>query len=305
MATSRVVWAIGIISVVGGVGAVLPAQTPASHDFEVASVKPNTSRDGERTFDLRPGGGFTATYATVRDLVQFAYQLPDGHLRHDSQIAGGPSWINSDRFDVVAKAEGMPAGLDADRAAGAARRLDIDAIEQVRLMVRRLLADRFKLTTHTESRALPVYALVTARRDGKLGPQLRKTDTDCVALSDAGRRPPQPTSGGVPCGGFTRSGPGRMTGHAVTMSTLATSFPESIGRVVLDRSGLTGVFDLDLEWTPDQPSRPGEASAGRSSAADGPSIFTAVQEQLGLKLRSERDPVNVLVIDRADHPTED
>ena len=274
-----------------GLAAQSSAADASSPVFEVASVKPHKSADGERSGNFGPGGRVTLTNATLRDLVQLAYQLPDGHLRHDSQISGGPGWINSDRFDVVAKAEGMPAGLDASSIpAGAARSGEIAAIDRVRLMLRKLLADRFKLAVHNETRELPVYALVVARSDGKLGAQLRKVDVDCAALREGGRPSPPHEPGKAACGGFRGLGPGRITGHALTMSMIASWFPESLGRIVLDRTGLSGVFDLDLEWTPDP---------------SGPSIFTAVQEQLGLKLESSKGPVDVLVIESVEQPTPD
>jgi uncharacterized protein (TIGR03435 family) len=168
-----------------------------------------------------------------------------------------------------------------------------------------MLADRFRLTVHNETRQLPVYALVVARRDRRLGPQLHKVEIDCAAEYEnaRGRVPPEP--GKAACGGFTGRGPGRMTGHAVTMSMLATSFPGSVGRIVVDRTGLGGVFDLDLTWLPEQMPQRAEPPSNAPLPADGPSIFTAVQEQLGLKLDSQRSPVDVLVIDRAEHPTQD
>ena len=305
MATSHALWVIGIVSGVCGIAGVPSAQTPPGPAFEVASVKPNTSRDGERGLDLSPGGRFTATYATLRDLITLAYQLPTGHLRHDSQIVGGPGWINSDRFDIVAKADPSPAGSVADRPAGAVRPRDVDAIDQFRLTLRKLLADRFRLTVHNETRQLPVYALVLARRDRRLGPQLHKVEIDCAAQYENARGPAPPAPGTAACGGFTGLGPGRMTGHAVTMSMLATSFPGSVGRVVVDRTGLGGVFDLDLTWLPEQTPQRAEPPPNAPLPGDGPSIFTAVQEQLGLKLDSQRSSVDVLVIDRAEHPTQD
>src|SRR4029077_16353876 len=137
-------------------------------------------------------------------------------LRDNSQIAGGPSWINSDHFDVVAKAEGMPAGLNSNVAAGAARPGEITAIEQVRLMLRTLLADRFKLTVHSQLMNRPVYALVIARKDGRLGPTLHKIEIDCAALRDGVPRSARPDPGRAGCGGFKLLRPGRLTGHAVS-----------------------------------------------------------------------------------------
>jgi len=286
--------------IVAGVHA-LTAQTPPSPEFEAASVKQNTSVNGRRNMELTPGGRFVATYATLRELVTLAYTLPSGRVRDDSQISGGPSWINSDRFDVVAKAAGMPAGLNSSVAAGAARPGETNAIAQVRLMLRTLLADRFKLTVHNEIMNRPVYALVVARRDGRLGPQLHKVVIDCAASRDGGQPPARPEPGKAGCGGFRLLRPGRLTGHTVTMALLAVSFPGSVGRVVLDRTGLSGVFDLDLEWTPEEAS----SSTGAPLPADGVSIFTAVQEQLGLKLEPTESPLDVLVIDHVEKPTPD
>ena len=285
----------------------LAAQTAAADGpaFEVASVKLNTSRAGERNFDLAPGGRFTATRATLRDLITVAYQLPNGRLRDDSQIAGGPSWIDSDRFDIVAKAEGDSARIDAGGiSAGAARPAEISAIDQVRLMLRALLADRFKLTVRNEVRELPVFALVMARNDGRLGPQLHKVDVDCAAQRGDGSRGAPPDAVRAFCGGFSGRGLGHTSGHAVPMSMVAKFLEGSVGRVVTDRTGLVGRFDLDLQWTPDQPQQP-DALEPVPIDPNGVSIFTAVQEQLGLKLESQNNPVDVLVIDRAERPTPD
>jgi uncharacterized protein (TIGR03435 family) len=306
--TFRRTWllAMGGIVVVGAVHALraqAPANDPKLPAFEVASVKPNKSRDGDRSFGLA-SGRFTATRSTLRELVGLAYQLQDGRLRHDSQISGGPNWINSDHFDIVAKAEGDSFGFDAAIPAGAARPGEISAIDQVRMMLRTLLADRFKLTVHSEMRELPIYALVMARNDGKLGPQLRRADLDCVALRDDGRGSASPEPRKAICGGFRGLGPGGSTGHAVPMSLLAKHVEGSVDRVVLDRTGLTGRFDLDLQWTPDQPQRPG-APESRTVDPNGVSIFTALQEQLDLKLESTKGPVDVLLIDHVERPTPD
>jgi uncharacterized protein (TIGR03435 family) len=173
-------------------------------------------------------------------------------------------------------------------------------------MVRTLLADRFKLTVHDEVRDLPVYALVTARSDGRPGPQLRRVEVDCAALYDDGPRPATPGPGKDACGAFRGLGTSRITGHAVTMLMLANLVVRgSVGRMVLDRTGLSGAFDLDLEWTPERTALSADASPGAPPASEGPSIFTALQEQLGLKLDSRRGPVDVLVIDHVERPTED
>jgi uncharacterized protein (TIGR03435 family) len=257
---------------------VADAKRPA---FEVASIKPNVSGDWRNGQSTQPGGRFTARNVTLRFLIQGAYgRLPD------FLVSGGPSWIDSDRFDIVAKAEGNPTP------------------EQFGVMVRTLLAERFNLSLHNEIRQLPVYALVMARRDGKVGPQMQIAAVDCPG--GRGNTPPpehQPSS----CGMHLSPG-GHLSAGGVTMVQVAQALSRQVNRVVLDRTRLTGQFDLNLEWTPG----PGEFQlpvpadgprTGDPSPVSGPSIFTALQEQLGLKLNSEKGPVNVLAVDRAERPT--
>jgi uncharacterized protein (TIGR03435 family) len=189
-------------------------------------------------------------------------------------------------------------------------------------MIRALLADRFKLVVHNETKEMPIYALVLARSDGKLGPQLKVSETDCAAMMAAGRGrgrgpammpPPGPPQPGAPppppppCG--IRIGPGNMGVGGSPMTQVATTLSQFAGRIVMDKTGLTGNYDFTLMWTPDQmPQRPPGAPEplinGVPIDPNGPSLFTAIQEQLGLKLDSQRGQVTVLVIDRAEHPTE-
>ena len=172
------------------------------------------------------------------------------------------------------------------------------------VMVRALLADRFKLVVHTETREVPIYALVMARSDGRPGPQLRPAAVDCTAARGRGSPPPAPTPpGGRPACGM-RTVPGRMMAGGYELPDVARNLSNFAGRMVVDKTGLTGTFDLDLAWTPDQipqgPLPPGAPPID----PNGPSIFTALQEQLGLKLDSNRGPVEVLAI-HAERPTED
>jgi uncharacterized protein (TIGR03435 family) len=281
-----------------------PAATQAQPQFEVASIKPNKSGDGRVMLGVQPGGRFTATNVTLRLLIRNAYQL------QDFQITGGPSWLTEDHFDIVAKAEagdGMGDPFRAEQNGQPSRG---------QLMMRALLADRFKLVVHNETKEMPIYALILARSDGKLGPQLKPSEVDCAAQMAAGRGrgrglppPPDPRQAGGPpqCG--IRIGPGNMAVGGSQMSRVADSLAIFAGRLVFDKSGLTGNYDFTLTWTPDQmANRPPGAPPGPDGAApvdpNGPSLFTAVQEQLGLKLDSQRGPVTVLVIDRAEHPTE-
>jgi uncharacterized protein (TIGR03435 family) len=277
----------------------VPAQSPA---FEVASVKPNKTGTTERGGGPQPGR-FVRTNVTLRQLIQMAYSQRAFHRR---EIAGSPSWIDAERFDIEAKFGDSAGNLgelylpDGKDSPGLAY-----------LMVRTLLAERFKLVVHSETRERPVYALVMARRDGRLGPQLRRSNVDCLAYIDAvlknGGRPPTPPEAGKspPCS--MGAGAGRLIGNALAMSELADVLSPYTNRVVLDRTQLAGNFDLSLGWTP----APGEYN-GRApfdhidpSAAEATSIFTALQEQLGLKLEATRGPVDVLVIDHVDRPTED
>lgn len=266
--------------------------------FEVASVKPNRSGDAKVLIQTLPGGRFTAENVTLRMLIRNAYQL------QDVQMAGGPSWLNTDRFDIVAKADGDGPGdpFAAERPGTPSRG---------QLMLRALLAERFRLEVHNESREMPIYALVPARSGGALGPQLHHSSLDCSAPG-ADRRVVA-SSKGSPAAGHPQCGirlfPGNMIAGGASMGQIAGSLATFVARLVFDRTGLAGVFDFTLTWTPDQMPQPGydrKAAAMGLAPIDpnGPSIFTAVQEQLGLKLDSQKGPVDVLVIDRAEHPKE-
>jgi uncharacterized protein (TIGR03435 family) len=261
--------------------------------FEVASVKPNKSGDGGVRLGIQPGGRLTATNVPLRLLIRNAYQI------QDFQLVGAPDWIAAERFDVVAKADGdvpppQPGGPPS----------------ALQLMMRTLLAERFKLAVHHETRELPVYALVVARSDGKLGSQLQASTTDCAAIMAAARGrggPPALSPPGRPPCGISLA-PGRLGGGGFPLSQLATTLSQFVQRMVVDRTGLAGNFDFELTWTPDQfPQGPPPPDAPPLPPIDpnGPSIYTAVQEQLGLKLDSRRDAVDVLVVDRVERPTED
>jgi uncharacterized protein (TIGR03435 family) len=304
--------AASLVAVLAG-GAALGAQAPQTPRepppggwaFEVASIKPNNSGDGRVMMQMQPGQ-LRATNVTLRLLIRNAYNL------QEFQISGGPSWMGSDHFDLIAK---MPEGFQQTPgpppAAGGAP-------SPLQLMMRALLADRFKLAAHNETKDAPIYALIVARSDGKLGPQLKKSETDCAALLAAARgrgpgaMPPPPGGPGrgpdnFPCG--IRIGPGALTMGGSPLPNFAQSLGMFAGRIVLDRTGLTGAYDINLTWTPDQmaqrpPGAPDPQINGVAVDPNGPSLFTAVQEQLGLKLDSQRGPVEMLVVDRAEKPVE-
>ncbi len=240
-----------------------------------------------------PGGRFTAKSVTAKMLIRIAYAI------QDFQMAGGPSWIDSERYDIEAKPESsavMPPVGDGEA-----------LMEQQRLRIQALLADRFRLAIHRESKELPMYALVVAKGGPKVQP--------AAAVPDS-LGPPGPAGPKGPMfkGRGMRMGRGELTAQSAPMSQLAESLSVQIGRTVVDRTGLTGVYDFTLKWTPDenQPQMfpgPREGSGpppDRTTTADnsGPSIFTAIQEQLGLKLESQKGPVPIVVIDRIEKPSE-
>jgi uncharacterized protein (TIGR03435 family) len=259
--------------------------------FATASITPTTSGTGEGVgvMRLQPGGGFTATNATLRELVAYAYQR---HPFDRREVIGGPAWIDTDRFDVTAKAAAEHA-IDAD-----------GGFRQTWAMLGRLLADRFTMKLHEEDRDRPVYALRLARRDGTLGPKLQKTDVDCGATMRSGGSPSQPGKG-PPCS--SKNPPGRLFANTASVPTIASLLSPHLDRIVIDRTGLTGRFNLELEASdikapPDY--KPGPSDVGLPPAR-GRSIFVAVREQLGLSLQSETASVPVVMIDDAERPSPD
>ena len=273
-------------------GPIVGAQTPATPAFEVASVKPNKSGDGRVMFGLQPGGRFNATNVTLRMLLRQAFNV------QESQIVGGPDWMTSDRFDIVAKA---PEG-------------EFTA-ERMRPMLQSLLAERFKLAFHNETRDMAIYALVKARADGKLGPNLTPAAVDCAAVMRgrrAGGPPPALPQPGqkMECGFMI--GPGRMNAGGMPLANLAQTLSPQVGRIVVDKTELTGNYDFELTYSLEGlgsvfPGGGPPLVNGAPAPVDPnqPNLFTALQEQLGLKLDSQRGPVDVVVIDRVEQPIAD
>lgn len=214
------------------------------------------------------------------DRIRQAYGL------QRTQLVGGPEWMETARFDIVAKAEG-----DIARGAGPG-----GPPGPLNFMLQDLLEDRFKLRAHRETRELPIYVLTLARADGKLGAGLRASTVDCASMAARGRNGPPPRSMAPgerpPCG--MRMAPGQLVGGGMPISQLTLPLAQFAQRMVVDRTGLTGNFDIDLRWTPDSlsagPPPPG-APPMPSIDPNGPSLFTALQEQPGLKLESERTSV--------------
>ena len=267
---SRTFAASVIFPAVVGLSLSLLAQSPPAPKppaFEVASIKRNTSANEAASLTIN-AGRLTIRNGPLRAIVRSAFAL------QAFQVVGGPDWIDTEGWDVTAKAE-----------AGAER-------EPMGLMIQSLLADRFKLVVHKETRELPIYALVFARQDHAFGPKLQASSTDCQkevgALIARTGRPPSPDAPPL-CGVRSRSGHIELNATRISPNFVRTLAPIT-GRSVVDKTGLTGVYDAELVW---------------NDSEEGPSLFTAIQEQLGLKLEAQRGPVDVLVIEHVERPTSD
>jgi uncharacterized protein (TIGR03435 family) len=252
-------------------------------EFEVASIKLNKSADRRMMIMPPRGGRFTATNVTMQLVITLAYRVKD------FQLSGAPAWLNSERYDIEAKAEADP------------------AFEAALPMLQTLLEDRLQLKFHRESKELPVYALVVAKA-GKL----HEAEGECGPRPNTPPPPPEPGKlPSAPCGGFFGF-PGRLSGQKVAIPQLLDSLSRFTGRVVLDKTNLTGKYDINLEYTPEQgqfQGPPGGATppglpTPPPTDPNGPSLFTALQEQLGLKLESQKGPVEMLIIDHVERPSE-
>ena len=266
----------------------------------MASVKPNKSGDNRIGIGFAPGGRFRATNVPLRELISAAYGTPQPLAAF--QITGGPKWIESDRFDIVAKAPGDPQpGPNGPPSA-------------MFVMLRNLLAERFQLTVHRETKE--IADLRPGARPGRRqawpaaasgGDRLRGDDGGGTRAA-AGRPPPPAPGERMPCG--MRMFPGNLSGGSSSMAQLTNVLARFVNRTVVDRTGLTGNYDLDLQWTPDQlPQGPGRPASRRAGAAGHRSERTFdLYRRPGAarpEARIDEGPVDVLVIDRAEHPTED
>jgi uncharacterized protein (TIGR03435 family) len=254
-----------LAALAAGVGIVrtLHAQQGDAVHFDVVSVRRNTSGEQGGKNGLDPGA-YTGINVTVRRMIALAYlPLPN------AQIVGGPAWINSDRFDVRATFTGTPSR------------------PQLQEMLRGMLAERFMLRLHTESRTTPVFALTVARA-GALGPALKRSTLDC-----RNPEPRPPTGGDAPSCAFQYTD-GLIRGRGVTLDQIASEIVA--GRTVVNRTGLDGFYDVDLRWTPDATQAPGDDAP--------PTLATALREQLGLRIDAATLPMDHLVIDSVERPRE-
>jgi len=255
---------VAAIAIVGAIsidraGAEQSAATELA--FEVSSIKTNRSGDAKIRMGPQPGGRFSATNVTVRQLIQFAYQL------HDFQIVGGPSWTMETRFNVEAKGR------------------ENTAPDEMPLMMRQLLRERFQLTMHSGKREIAVRELVVASRDGSLGPGLRPAVGDCASSK---------TCGVTTAGTATVRD---LRGRQMPIAGMVQGLTIMTDGIVVDRTNLVGEFDFELTWSTDLTAHPGPDSP--------PGLETAVVEQLGLRLQQGRGIAEVQMIDHVAQPTAD
>ena len=267
-------------SVTAPLAATTDVKLPA---FDVVSIKPNKSDGGMIRVMYKPDG-YSATNISLKMLIMGAYGLKE------DQLSGLPSWADSARYDIDAKVAGPDVA-----------ELQKLKNDQRRILLLPLLADRFKLTVHDETKILPIYELVLAKNGSKLK---EATPGDTYANGVKG-------PDGVGRAGLMTMRPGQLTAQAVPMTSLVNMLSQQLHRTVVDKTGLTGKYDISLQWTQDDGSNPmfkgtdgSQQRAEPPPDASGPSIFTAVQEQLGLRLQSSKGPVQVVVIDHIEMPSE-
>jgi uncharacterized protein (TIGR03435 family) len=256
--------------------------------YEVVSIKVNHSAAGPHTHRLVPDR-FTMTNFPVNLIVEYAYNIKD------YQLSGGPSWMNSERYDIEAKIN--------DKAVLELRKLPRDEqVDRNRLMLQALLADRFKLTVHRETKDLPTYSLVVTK-----GGKLNETNGDCDPSAEPARSTSSLGWPNSPCNGFFLY-PGHFGGRNVSMAALADALSTFTFRLVADNTNLAGKYNVTLDWTPapgDFPAFPPGPDSFPQPDPNGPSLPAALQDQLGLKLESTRGPVDTLFIDHVENASED
>jgi uncharacterized protein (TIGR03435 family) len=262
-----------------------PVEVAPLHKFEVVSIKPDKTSGPGHVAMAAPPDGLTMTNFSLAMLIKMAYGV------RDDQISGGPNWFSSETYDIEAKPDSSV--VEELQKLNRVQR----TAEQMQ-MLRALLADRFQLTIHRENKELPVYVLVAAKNGPKIQ-EAKPGDTYPNGIVGADGRQ------GPGAGGF-QSQPGNLIAQAVPISYLVKALSGQLDRTVLDKTGLTGNYDFTLKWTPErQPAAYSQQAADSGAAYEPPvtSIFAAIQAQLGLKLESQKGPVEVIVIDHVEHPS--
>jgi bla regulator protein blaR1 len=241
--------------------------------FEVASIKLGDPLSTNGTyFSYQPGAGLKVEGANLQSLIQYAYDL------REFQLSGATGWMKSDRYSILAKGVLDEGPVEYLKMNDAQRKT---AFVLIRKRLQALLADRFQLVVHKETKELPVYALVLAKGGSKL------------TVNDSPDGSPQSMMTNRNAFEAKRASP----------DSIAQGLSSIVSRPVHDETGLKGFYDFKIKWTPDAPpAAPG--AADKAPELSGPTLFTALQEQLGLKLESRKGPVEVVIIDRAAHPSE-
>jgi uncharacterized protein (TIGR03435 family) len=259
--------------------------------FEAASIKPSEGKNPGAGIRRQPGGRFNTFNAPAKLLITFAYQI------QEYQLVGAPGWLSNDRFDIVAKFPGDPPAIVPGSGA-----------DHMMLAMRTLLAERFKLAVHRETRQLDIYALNMVK-PGQPGPALKPAnDEDCSPAALAARRGGPPPAPGTPfpvCG--IQQGPGRIRFGGYPLSLFALQVSNRLGRAVVDRTDLKGNWNFELTFAAEVPPAGALPPGVDPPAVDAtaPDLFTAMREQLGLKFDATKGPVEVLVIDSISQPTPD
>ncbi len=263
------------------------AQTQPKPTFEVASIKPSEF-DGHVAFNVQPGR-FVVNSVTIKFLITMAYDIKA------YQISDGPNWLDTATYAIDAKAPGLNR-------------------DNLKLMIQSLLEERCKLKLRRETRELPVYSLVIAKGGHKLQ---RSKDENGNPLNEvpreAGRGAGRILQPGDPSpAGTMMVGPGSFSAGAASIDQLVSFLSGPLGRKVIDKTGITGLYNINLTWSPDSsqqdftglPKPPGFLPPQQSGENTGPSVFTAIQEQLGLKLEPDKGPVDSFIIDGIEKPSE-
>jgi bla regulator protein BlaR1 len=278
---------------IAGVGVIGASAQGTLTSFEVASIKPNATGDHRVSIMTQPGGRFVATGVSLKTLIGFAYGV------RDFQILGGPNWLEDDRWDVEAKAqEGSIAVVGPT---------DSSIPSPVALRLQSLMRDRFRLNVHHDAKELAVYELSIA----KGGPKLKLSeDQSAIQPPEPGSPPPRVPQRGEPLPrGSMRVGRGEVEAAGVSLLGLIRALSAQLGANIIDKTRLKGLYNFKLQWIPDMNQgigpfgRTGPESPPPASDLSGPSIFTAIQEQLGLRLESVKGPVEVIVIDSVQKPS--
>jgi uncharacterized protein (TIGR03435 family) len=268
---------VAIVIVAATLTGAAQSPAPAAPAFEVASIKRNVSNDAGGYVRIEEGARFNAVNASLALIIRQAYGV------QPFQVVNLPDWVDTERYDIRAKA---PDG--------------VEVFPNMAPLLRSLLKERFGFRSRPEQRDLPVYDLMLARSDRRLGPKISQASVDCGART-TGAPPPKGPSGEELCG--ITQGPGRIIVRGYSLARFSQSLIGQVQRMVVDKTGLPGPWNLEVLYTPDQPVALNGAIVPPNP--DAPSLFTALQEQLGLKLEASRGSVDVLVVDRLERPTED